>query len=510
MISAAETNMLDEMQSFDDIFSIAHPVFLWIFRTTRNWRGIAGLIPSMRRHLHATAALNLVRHGTHTPSPNYSTSEDSDGVEDYSMIFRELFCVAASGLAEQLNEPLENVGVLYDEIIITGTISPRGRKFRLMLLRGETGSSDPERGSPVALGFGPGKLLFVVRRTNKAEAARLQASGFRFASVPHVVDNLARRMQIGREEFTMHIDSMREYSGEEHILEPGVHLACFAIRAAIKGGFDVLVRKDAKNLLPTMQLPIASIEPWHSEFLNQFNGWTVAACLRWLRDKSTFTTEKEKMFVAQFHSTLTALVDKIGEPFFQEALFVARSFQAPCRGIGHNATPGRATLIAFRIIVPIHFRPANARLGFSPLSFFRCQQQVYKNTADHELFARKTHREIAPILDSRPSVHHDRQDSTQPIVLHGTSRRRSGIFSIFRPKKAPRSVFKGDNSSKNNLVESQTLGGIMVSTEFSVAVGKGETEVEMHDLGTSGSATKEIEDPETFVDQLLQTCKGQK
>lgn len=510
MISAAETNMLDEMQSFDDIFSIAHPVFLWIFRTTRNWRGIAGLIPSMRRHLHATAALNLVRHGTHTPSPNYSTSEDSDGVEDYSMIFRELFCVAASGLAEQLNEPLENVGVLYDEIIITGTISPRGRKSRLMLLRGETGSSDPERGSPVALGFGPGKLLFVVRRTNKAEAARLQASGFRFASVPHVVDNLARRMQIGREEFTMHIDSMREYSGEEHILEPGVHLACFAIRAAIKGGFDVLVRKDAKNLLPTMQLPIASIEPWHSEFLNQFNGWTVAACLRWLRDKSTFTTEKEKMFVAQFHSTLTALVDKIGEPFFQEALFVARSFQAPCRGIGHNATPGRATLIAFRIIVPIHFRPANARLGFSPLSFFRCQQQVYKNTADHELFARKTHREIAPILDSRPSVHHDRQDSTQPIVLHGTSRRRSGIFSIFRPKKAPRSVFKGDNSSKNNLVESQTLGGIMVSTEFSVAVGKGETEVEMHDLGTSGSATKEIEDPETFVDQLLQTCKGQK
>lgn len=426
------------------------------------------------------------------------------------MIFRELFCVAASGLAEQLNEPLENLGVLYDEIVITGTISPRGRKSKLMFLKSEARTSDVERGSPVPLGFGPGKLLFVVRRTNKAEAAHLQASGFRFASVQHVVDNLARRMQVGREEFVMHIDSMKEYSGEEHILEPGVHLGCFALRAAIKGGFDILVRKDAKNLLPTMQLPIASLEPWQSDIISQFNGWTVATCLRWLRNKSSYTTEKEKMFFAQFHSTLTALVDKISEPSFQEATFVARSFQAPCRGIGHNATPGQATLLAFRTIVPIHFRPTNARLGFSPLSFFRCQQQVYKNTADHELFARKTHREIAPILDSRPSLHHDRHDSTQPIVSRNVPRRRSGIFGAFKSKKSPSSVFKGDNSSKNNLVETQTLGGIMVSTEFSVAVGKGETEVQMTDLGTSGLATKEVEDPETFVDQLLQTCKGQK
>ena len=48
----------------------------------------------------------------------------------------------------------------------------------------------------------------------------------------------------------------------------------------------------------------------------------------------------------------------------------------------------------------------------------------------------------------------------------------------------------------------------MVSTEFSVAVGKGDAQVELHDLGTSGLATKEIEDPEIFVDVLIQACKG--
>ncbi len=86
----------------------------------------------------------------------------------------------------------------------------------------------------------------------------------------------------------------------------------------------------------------------------------------------------------------------------------------------------------------------------------------------------------------------------------------SKISGIFGSKKRPKSLFKGDNSSKNNLVESQTLGGIMVSTEFSVAVNKGDTQVELHDLGTSGLATKENEDPDIFVDRLLQACKGQK
>lgn len=465
----------------------------------------------MRRHLHAAAALNMMRHGTHTPSPNYASADDSDGAEDYSIVFRELFCVAAAGLAEQLNEPLDNLGVLYDQIVVTGTITGRGRgrKSRLLQLKSEAAIPDTERGSPTPLSFGPGKLLFVVRRANRAEASRLQASGFRFAAPPQVVDHLSRRMQVGRDEFVMHLDDMREYSGEEHMLEPGVHLACFAIRAGVRGGFDLIVRRDAKNLLPTMQLPIASIEPWHSEFLSQFNGWSVSACLRWLRTKSSVTSEKDKMFVAQFHSSLTALVEKVDEPFFQEALFVAKSVQAPCRGTGHNAAPAQATLLAFRHIVPIHFQPSNARLVFTPLSFFRCQQQVYKNLADHELFARKTHREIAPVLDhSRPSMHHDRQGSAQTNGRPTLTRKGSSLLSIFKSKKSPASIFRGDNSSKNNLVENQTLGGIMVSTEFSVAVGKGDTHVELTDLGTSGEATKEVEDPEIFVDVLIQACKG--
>ena len=452
----------------------------------------------------------MMRHGTHTPSPNYVSTDETDGAEDYAMIFRELFCVAAAGLAEQLNEPLENLGVLYDQIVVTGTISGRGRgrKSRLLQLKSEAVIQDAERGSPTPLGFGPGKLLFVVRKTNRAEASRLQASGFRFAAAQQVVDHLSRRMQVGREEFVTHIDGMREYSGEEHMLEPGVHLACFAIRAGVRGGFDILVRKDAKNLLPTMQLPIASIEPWHFEFLGQFNGWSVSACLRWLRTKSAVTSEKDKMFVAQFHSSLTALVEKVDEPFFHDALFVAKSVQAPCRGTGHNATPSQAILLAFRHIVPIHFQPSNSRLVFSPLSFFRCQQQVYKNMADHELFARKTHREIAPVLDSRPSLHHDRQDSTHTMVRPSLPKKASSLLSIFKAKKSPPGVFKGDNSSKNNLVENQTLGGIMVSTDFSVAVDKGDHQVEMHDLGTSGLASKEVEDPEIFVDVLIQACKG--
>jgi hypothetical protein len=72
----------------------------------------------MRRHLYHTS--------THPGSQPESNSEinlnDNEGkvVKDYSIIFRELFCIAAADLAEHMNEPLENIGILFDEIFNTG------------------------------------------------------------------------------------------------------------------------------------------------------------------------------------------------------------------------------------------------------------------------------------------------------------------------------------------------------------------------------------------------------
>jgi hypothetical protein len=108
--------MLTIFQSLDDAFSITHPTFLWIFRMTSNWRSISSLIPDMRDHL--TKSGMRTRFGTEN-SATY-INEQGTPIKNYSFIFRELFCTAAADLAADLHEPLEDSGMMFDEIIRTG------------------------------------------------------------------------------------------------------------------------------------------------------------------------------------------------------------------------------------------------------------------------------------------------------------------------------------------------------------------------------------------------------
>jgi hypothetical protein len=527
-------------QSFDDIFNISHPVFLWIFRTSRNWRGITELIPGMRSHLNTAATAKSGSRPGMDSSAHLHSNEDQ-GPEDYSVIFRELFCVAAAELAGQINEPIENVGVLYDEIMSTGVTQKRPRTIPKNLF-----PNDLERAYPTPLVFGRGQVLFVVRRTNKAEAARLQASGFRFAGAQNVVDILARSMQVNRDELARHVEAMQQYSRGDHILNPGVHLACFAVRATVKGGFDILVRKDAKNQLPTMQLPISSLEPWQRDVIAHFHSWTVSACLKHLQTKSTFNSNSEQTFCNQLYDTIAALADEVADPFFNDAQLATRPTTAPCRGFGDYPMPGKAALLAFQIIVPIHSRAPNSRFIYSPISFFKTQQHIYRNMPDHDVFARKIHREFGPLIGAKgpPSYRAPSFRSPSPTsplspsssiapsayvvpTLYGHDKRPelanhkswfglspSGSYrrekppSLFPP---PRTPVQPDSSSEKHMIEPQqdsvtVFGGIMVSQEVSVDVReytKGEDDVELRAMGTFGCAATEVEDSETFVDVLF-------
>ncbi|KAI9890699.1 MAG: hypothetical protein M1814_003768 [Vezdaea aestivalis] len=519
-------------RSFDDIFSVSHPVFLWIFRTTRNWRGIADLIPGMRSHLQTTTNLNSSRTAIHSHVLDH-TNEDQ-GPEEYSVMFRELFCVAACELADQINEPLENVGVLYDEIMSTGVTHKTMKKSDSFF-----NETDLESNKPTPFVFGRGQVLFVVRRCNKTEAARLQASGFRFAGTQNIVDILARRMQVHKSDLARHIDSMQQYSRGDHILNPGVHLACFAIRASVRGGFDVLVRKDAKNQLPTMQLPIGNLEPWHREFLDEMTGWTVSATLKHLNSKTKFLSAAEQLFVAQLFDTIVALAEEIADPFFHDAQLVTKPIFAPCRGFGDYPQPGKSALLAFRIIVPIHSQTPNPRLVYSPLFFFRTQQYIYRNMPDHDVFARRIHREFAPILGPPRQTHSRNRDVISPTPSSPLSPPPPSIYapptlhkdkrpgmpthkswfglssdggSMRREKVGGAPSIKSDSASEKGLVERNPFGGIMVSQEVSVDVremAKTEGGLEMKALGTVGSAATEVEDSPGFVDMLFtETVEG--
>jgi hypothetical protein len=479
-------------QSLEDIFCPSHPVFLWIYRVTRNWPGIADLIPGMKTHIRAVTAAKGSQPGSQSSLQSYNPTHSDHEAEDYAFTFRELFCVSAVSLAGQVGRPLEKLGVLYDGILNTGVTIKSDRLFP----KPDSATKDAESGTSVPYTqYGRGQLLFVVRQLSAAEAADSQALGYRFTEPNNVIDILARSMQVGREELQTHIDNMRASATHERILEPGVHLACFAIRARVRGGFDVLVRKDAKNLLPTVQLPIPQLSQVGLDIIKSLEGLSVRDCLIALRNKPTHSGDDSHAFITQFYDALVALAEVIKDPLAEQVTLLSTPTLAPCRGKGPQSIPGQAALIAFRTIVPIQSQTPCDQLQFSPHSLFNTQQQVYSNATGHDTFAHTIHREFADVLSTNSGSSIKQSGERSPRLSLNPKR----WAKIRRPGQS-------SNADRGN-TENQSFGGILVSQSVIVDITEGELDpaMEMSTLGTIGQAMKE-EEGTTFVNELVAAC----
>lgn len=225
-------------------------MFLWIFRATFNWDAIRDLVPGMRGHLRATLSENMV---------------------DYSLIFREMFCVAAQALADTMSLPLEHLGVAYDQILETGKI----RQQKSLSLSKSTNST--------AAMFGRGQFLFLVKHVTKAETSHLTSTGFRFAPPSSVIGPIARAMQIERLEVKEHLDKMVRYYGCQSTFRPGVHIGFFGMRPNVQRGFNVMVNEKQTNSIPALQLPLSSLDDYQKAFVLSFSGKRVEDILKELR-----------------------------------------------------------------------------------------------------------------------------------------------------------------------------------------------------------------------------------
>lgn len=388
----------------NDTFNVSHPVFLWMFRTSRNWRGIVNLIPAMRSHIHQIGLRGILRTNEH----NLRDDEGSP-IEHYTLIFRELFCIAAADLAASLNQPLDKIGILYDEMVATGKgIEDAVTKNKKPGAKARKSAATTTSAEDLELeslgGLGKGQLLFLVSRVGRREAKSFQAAGYRFASIPQVINIMSNSLQVKPSPLTRRLDIMREYASEPHILDPGVHLAIFAIRASLgagRHGFDLLARRDAKNQLPTMQLTSEPLEDWQWDYIKSMDTFPLAVCLKTINKatKASNPSKKEQAFAKLLLKCLETLKEEIEDTFVNDALLVGRPIQAPCRAETPESRPGTAQLIAFTIIVPIHGRAPGRKLMFEPLNFFNMQQHVYPQSSDHDAFARKTYREYKSVLN---------------------------------------------------------------------------------------------------------------
>jgi len=418
-----------------------------MFQASRNWSNISSIVNVMIDHLGRLPHLgrDLSRNGIKL------VDERGELIENYDIIFKELFCAAARALAEKTKSNLTQVGILWDEILPTGT----GGDIRRQQQQQQPSSrrSHPSNGSddgmslekaefqqPKVQELYRGSLMFLVRRVESSrEVTDLEAAGYRFADLHQVSPIIASSMQIKTDNLEARLANMASYAQQDSSrLSPGVHLGFFAVRARVGSqGFDVLVRRTARHLLPSAEMPVDHLEPWQLNFLRQLDGFSPARVVKAIENRKNLSAQD--FFASQLLTCLKQLRDEIEDDIFEESTLTAKVVQIPCRPGTASSSTQTAHLIAFKVVIPIHYPVRCSRLEFVPLSLFKVQQLAYKDSPHNLIFSRSVHREISPILNTIPIVVHSKPASNPRrsggLTLAPTRMQRLGAW--FRRRGRP-------------------------------------------------------------------------
>ncbi|KUI59944.1 Signaling protein YkoW [Cytospora mali] len=468
-----------------DSFTVAHPLFHWMFQASRNWSSITSIIVGISSHLS-----HLPRNGRDNSRRGIKlVSDHGELIENYNIIFRELFCAAAAGLADKMKTPLANVGILWDEILPTGAgpraqARARQRQDSDIAVDGNMhGDAFPITTNTTSLEdlaekgvfrqpcqeLGRGSLMFLVRRVeNTRDMENLTAAGYRFAELHQVSGIIGSTMQIKTQSIESKMRMMLMYATEDAMLEPGVHVGFFGVRARVNNayGFDVLARREAHNLLPSVQMPLARLDAWQMNFLRQLERMTPHRIVRRLECLKSSSPKKEMIFASQLTDSIETLGRWIEDSFiFNEAVLCSKTVEVPCRPASPGTAPGTCTVIAFRMVIPIHLHIESPKCEFVPLNLFKVHQLVYKDLPNHLVFTRSVHRELAPIINAVPVV--QRAASRPAAHLRHTplrnARSKGRIFRIGRPcspgSKRDRAVDADGNPIPTVLYRSRSGAG---------------------------------------------------
>lgn len=373
--------------------------------------------------------------------------------------------------------------------------------------------------------FGRGQLLLLTRRVNRFESGHFQALGYRFADISNVVDSLARCMEISQAQLRPHLEDMQRSSEREYFLEPGVHLACFALRPVLQRGFDIVVRKDIDYLLPTVQLSNSKLEHWQLQILQGMNNWTVATCRERLQGMLLFVNHPEQEFARQLFDAITALASEIDAPFFQDARLFAYPLLAPAADSHDGVPQQKAQLLAFRILADDYeFSTSYKDYKLVPSKFFLVQQHAYKNSKDNDIFGRRIRREFAAIAqrcdtsttyDTRSFLPRSMDSSLSFMRRRSRSATPARSSSrLSRTKSDPHRALDNINSDENELVPidstpPQFFGGIHVLSEVQIDIKETEfleptiPHCELERMGSTTEAGIGNAETPSFADELM-------
>ena len=281
---------------------------------------------------------------------------------------------------------------------------------------------------------------------------RMQSMGFSFAPVNSVCGPLAHSLQITSEELKPFLDDMSVYSDMPRGMSAGVYLACFALKPKI-GDFEVLVRKDLRNLLPSVKMPLENLERWQTALLSQYDDWEVNSLLKHWEYKDTLSRypEDQREFVTQLSRAMREMLRRVGDKLFWRARLVAQPLEAPCRVQKSQTT----TVIAFRFMTDIHYvHPATYQDCFVSTRLFLAQQHCYPGSSDHHVFASHVRQEFS-FVSAAGGTASDEQSTQRHYEDRQNPLHRA---SVFLKSKSP-TVPRPDASMVRNKSFASTIAG---------------------------------------------------
>lgn len=391
-------------RTFDEDFDVSHPVFQWIFRVSRNWAGVMDLIPKMRSHLGAQRDGDDENDDSHIASSQSSAIYDAETYRDYEVIFRERFCVAAASIAASMHLPMNKLGVIYDRIIETGTLSSDEKTSKRGLLSRRNSIADVEAALRQSL-FGKGQLMVLTRKLTNEEVRKLENVGYKFALVEQVGRNLAHAMQIPQRSLDAQFTRLRRYADDLELAEKsGTWLSLFAmIPKPNRKGFDVAVKKDCQDQLPDFPLLTGKPTSWQVAILEQFDGNRVSQIASLLNDPNgkygVCLGDEARHFVNAFHQAMLGLMVNLPKEWTNEARFWSKQLAAHYSHSENEGSTKATTIYAFTVMGDMHAHVASeSAICRIPRTFFETKHRCYPGSPDHALLTKEIHAMFSPIF----------------------------------------------------------------------------------------------------------------
>jgi hypothetical protein len=388
-------------------FNTSHPQFHWMFQASRNWIGISGLINGMKQHL-----AQLPHKSRHKDARKGIQLITDDGklIEGYEIIFRELFCVAASVLSDRLKEPLTTIGILWDDILPKGIVSNQAYLQALEKHRADQtveSSETSSKGSTTVghghlesgVGFGNGTeargaLMFLVRRlTSDDEVQRLRSAGYRFVDPGQVSNNAGSHLQIQPTEFELKLRDMRNFIDQQVRIKSGAQLAFFSVQDPGLNASQVLVRKDTRHLLPSVPLHIDKFQESHMGLLQGLAGLPVPEVIQRLRTTgATSHTPEEAHFAEHLSNAISSLRGWVQEPLYNDAVLASSIVRLPFGIDGDQVDETVMMALRLKIHHPVISSGPNCQ--WVPLNFFKMRQVLEQSRQE---FIRVIHHDFNPL-----------------------------------------------------------------------------------------------------------------